>query len=242
MKEITQQVLSDIESIKNSLEALANQGIPIIDTFAPITTGVNIITTIFATAFGGLLALWGSKIQEKNRIRNEMRLDRYNQFQNIYKDIYININNFTVHMEAIKNTYPDVSEWNIYLEQNQLWNLRIMRSLICPLKEIKNMMLKSSEIHKFIENNKRVLGIEDNPYDGIIEEINKLYTLFSNVEILEELIDNPVYNEFIEKNISEYNEKISEIINSAEKVKSIYIDMEGFRVIVEDKTISAYFK
>lgn len=242
MKEITQQVLSDIESIKLSLEALSNQGIPIIDTFAPITTGVNFLTTLFATVFGGCIALWGSKIQEKNRIRNEMRLDRYNQFQNIYKDIYININNFIVHMEAIKDTYPDISEWNIYLKQKQLWNLRIMRSLICPLKEIKNMRLKSSEIHKFIENNKRVLGIEENPYDGIIDEINKVYKLFSNVEILEALIDTPVYNDLIEKNISEYNTKISEIIDSAEKIKSIYIDMEGFRVKLEDKTISTYFK
>lgn len=242
MKEITQQVLSDIESIKLSLEALSNKGIPIIDTFAPITTSVNFMTTLFATVVGGGIALWGTKIQEKNRIRNEMKLDRYNQFQNIYKDIYININNFIVHMDVIKITYPDLSEWKIYLEQDSLWNLRIMRSLICPLKEIKDLRIKSNEIHKFIENNKRVLGIEENPYDGIIEKINKVYNLFSNVETLNEVIDSHHYDEFIQKNISEYNEKISDIINSAEKIKSIYIDMEGFRVMVEDKTISTYFK
>lgn len=238
MENVIQQILLDIESIKLSLEVLANKGIDIKDTFAPIT----FTTTIGATIIGGLIALWGTKIQEKGRIKNEMRLDRYNQFQNIYNDIYVNINNFVGHMEIIKSTYPDISEWNIYFEQNKLWNLRIMRSLICPLKEIKHLRLRSNEIHKFIENNKRVLGIEDNPYDGIIEEINKIYSLFSNVEILDSLIDTTVYDSFINENISDYNKKIKGIINSDEKVKAIYIDMEGFRVMLEDKTISEYFK
>lgn len=85
MKEITQQVLSDVESIKLSLEALSNQGIPIVDAFAPITTSVNFITTIFATAFGGLVTIQLFKRQEKMRIREELRLEFYKGYKVLYK-------------------------------------------------------------------------------------------------------------------------------------------------------------
>lgn len=87
MKEITPQVLSDIESIKLSLEALSNKGIPIIDTFAPITTVVNIVTTVFATAFGGWITLLLFKRQEKMRIREELKLSFYNKYEKLYNEL-----------------------------------------------------------------------------------------------------------------------------------------------------------
>ncbi|MBQ9013127.1 MAG: hypothetical protein IJ094_06125 [Bacilli bacterium] len=97
MNKIMQQVLSDIESIKISLETISN-GVSIVDSFSPIATVINILTTIGSTLFGGWLTLELFKKQEKMRIRQELKLEFYNEYKNIYdnliKDLSILENNF----------------------------------------------------------------------------------------------------------------------------------------------------
>ncbi|HBF5906864.1 hypothetical protein [Clostridioides difficile] len=229
------------EQLITFINDVINNGIPIKDTYTWNSSISNGVVTALATIMGGLLAIWGSRKQDKKRIKEEIKLSRYNQFQNSYDNMYILINNLINHIESINNTYSDKSEWNVHIKDGVIYNLRIMVSLNEPLEIIKSIRLKINEIHRFIESNKRILGLEYNPYDAILEEIKELYNLFSNVPILLSSFNSGFYNLEIQNQIEDFNSKIDRIINSGKMIEDIYSDMEKFKMQIEEDTINIYF-
>lgn len=230
------------EQLMSFINDVINNGIPIKDTYTWNSAISNGVVTALATIIGGLLAIWGARTQDKKRIREDIKLSRYNQFQKSYENMYIYVNNFISHIEGINNAYNDKSEWHVHVKDEEICNLRIMVSLKEPLEIIKKIRYKSNEIHRFIESNKRILGLENNQYEDIVKEVNEVYNLFSNIEILLNSFNTGFYSQYIQEQMDEFNSKITNIIGSDKKVESIYSDMESFKIRIEEDTINKYFK
>lgn len=215
MKEITQQVLSDIESIKLSLEALSNKGIPIIDTFAPITTFVNIVTTVFATAFGGWVTIQLFKRQEKMRIKEDLRLSFYKEYREKYKDLYESILDLNESIKRYKKVWNEDSmyikdaiigayglkNWNCYYPQD------INTDYINKIKEIN---VKSQILNKFLKINNNIFTL-NTIYDDTnnkIEEIKSVYIELGSAYMVTKGMDDELRKNL--NNINEYKEKLNQ--------------------------------
>ena len=173
----------DVHSISNSLVKIANNGIPIIDTFAPKATGVNIVTTILATSFGGWLTLQLFKKQEKMRIREELRISFYKEYNQMYSELYLSLSSLNT---KIKRKNKVVNEDLLYIKEGfietlglKTWDSYYSQEMnIDFINDFKNIYIQSNNINNFLKRNTYVFNL-NTIYDEIhskIDEIQEIYT------------------------------------------------------------------
>lgn len=262
MKEITQQVLSDIEIIKLSLEALSNQGISVIDSFAPITTGINILTTVFATGFGGWITIQLFKRQEKMRINQELCLEFYKEYSSLYlklhRSIYnlrktiIQINPGRRNIMGVHCLYDDL---NFYIDKENKDYVDLERHISIYKNRIEKyfkIKKESSDLNYLLYTKKNIWGEEDNPYLEVEYKLMKIFVmyniLFINGKELKEILykydnkDPDKYKETFKRRIKTYNRMLERLYGSIDELKEIleFIEIENKKV--EDRFLGQYFR
>lgn len=259
MKEI-QQVLSDIESIKLSLEALSNKGISIIDTFAPITTGVNIITTIFATAFGGWVTIQLFKRQEKMRIKQELRLNFFKEYKSIYDRLLKLLSEFQIELFIVNQMNLNYENKYYSLKEKIIDDKRVLeyehqKELVSKVIDICNNVYKTmEELDDYLASNEIVLR----DYKGQLFEIERAEVLLIKTKIGDliynynniEIINNPMCVEDMEEinRCKKENKKYFDYIVELEtehgqkKVTNLMKNMKKTHSKIEKEFLGKYFK
>ena len=205
----------DIEQLTNFINDVINNGLPIKDEFTWHAAISNGVLSGLSTVIGGALAIWGARTQDKKRIREDIKLSRYNQFQVSYENMYIYVNNYVNHIKGINLVYSEDEEWNLRFINGQIINFKIIVSLNSPFQWISKIRNKVNEIHKFVQSNKLILGFNDNPYDDILHKVNEIYELFREVDFLYRVYErnnfNMIYNQDIENEMNNFNNKVSKL-------------------------------
>ena len=92
MENTINQIIHNIDSIKNSLEIISTKGIPIIDTYANISTWINmgtaIVSTFIGTVIGTRFTMELFKSQKNMRIKEEFRIIFYKGYKPLYKSLF----------------------------------------------------------------------------------------------------------------------------------------------------------
>lgn len=272
MKEITQQVLSDIESIKLSLDALSNQGISVIDSFAPITTGINILTTVFATAFGGWITLLLFKRQEDMRIREDLRLKFYEDYEVKYNNVLISLDNFKNNIGgASKNIFSigGIHKVHQFEKINTIETLikdfnseRVQKAIIVTDELVEKM----ENLEKFMKSKEVIHGYEEFKFKEELKQVKNIKEKFNQLAITKIMVE--VFNEINDEgeiitedytgnkqkiavskpNVTEYIEgykkEYNELINICEdeKINEIETSIQKNHKEIVDEFIKIYFK
>lgn len=174
----------------------------------------------------GFFNTFYSKFQDKTKIKNEIKLSKYNEFEKYYNDMYTLI-------EKLKNEINEIKELSDVDENNKL--LDLITNSFETIKKIKD---NSAEIHNFIKFNKKILNFINNPYDKILKDIEDIYSSFSKASNLI-LVNNRFFRCYM-TSYKDFKSEINEVVKQ-EKIKSIYDEMEVFRRDIESKTINRYF-
>lgn len=172
----------NLSAISNDLKQIADNGIPIIDTFAPVTTIVNVLTTVFATALGGWVTIQLFKRQEKMRIKEDLRLSFYKVYSQMYNDLYQDILDLN---EGIKCKNKYLNKDSMYIQDAitgshglKSWNCTYSQETTkADINRIKSIQSKSQNLNKFLKSNTVVFNF-NTIYDKVhnkIEEIQKVY-------------------------------------------------------------------
>ena len=204
-------------TISEALKHIADNGIPIIDTYAPITTTVNIITTIFATAFGGWVTIQLFKRQERMRIREELRLEFYKEYRQMYKELYKDL------VDLFENIKTKKSVWDkklMYIESPVVgalklknWNCYYPREMNKDsIKKIKEIHIKSQHINEFL-NNSTVIFEDNSIYNDIHIKIDEIKQVYIEVECAYKLTFER--DEDLRKNLNHIDEQI-ELLNNGQ--------------------------
>ncbi|UEL47285.1 hypothetical protein [Terrisporobacter hibernicus] len=188
---------------------------------------LDLIKTILATVVGGFISICYSKNQDKAKIKNEIKLSKYNEFEKYYNDMYTLI-------EKLKNEISQIKKLSDNYESNKILDL-----ITNSFETIKKIKYKSAEIHNFIKFNKKILNFINNPYDKILKDIEDIYSSFSKASNLI-LVSDSFFRCYM-PSYQDFKSEINEVVKQ-EKIKSIYNDMETFRKDLEDKTINIYFE
>lgn len=269
MIDTIQQVLSDIEGIKISLETIAQNGIPIIDTYAPITTWINIGTTIFATAFGGWITLQLFKRQERMRIREEIRLEFYKQYEEIYKlllDEFIEYKEEVYKLSGLmsKNDKGEIRSFinsinDLILKQEDVKNNyeSTMKESIKLITDIKNRLDKLEDFmdskktitgyyeYKYILIKKQIKEYEDN-FGELRFRYNKLCSDSKMASALEKIgieEESQIEDETkIKDEIQSYNKVLIKINSKNNALELLIKQMQDINQAIEKEFIGEYFE
>ena len=188
---------------------------------------LDLIKTTLATIVGGFISICYSKNQDKTKIKNEIKLSKYNEFEKYYNDMYTLV-------EKLKNEINEIKKRSDIDENNTILDL-----ITNSFETIKKIKYNSAEIHNFINYNKKILNFNNNPYDKILKDIEDIYLSFSKASNLI-LVDNSFFRCYM-KSYQDFKSEINEVVKQ-EKINSIYNEMETFRDDLERRTINIYFE
>lgn len=240
--------IDSLSNINDSLQQISKNGISIIDTFAPITTSINIMTTIFATAFGGWITIILFQRQEKMRIKQELRLEFFKEYKNIYVQAINNIKDFQ-NVTGTLNFYKQ-SDYLITIDEKdrsiQYGNkIELVEETIAASIKACNSMV---ELYEYLQLNKLYLkNYKDKLYltESFILikakmkslELKDTYTEIKKYNLQSQGYDNKIKNLIII-----YNQILLEIIEKERELMKIVNDVESIHLAIEKEFIGQYFE
>lgn len=249
------QILADIEGVKKSLDTIAQNGIPIIDTFAPITTMVNIVTTVFSTAFGGWITLQLFKRQEKIRIREQKKLDFYDEYERLYKIVLEYFDIYIKNIEEVSQYFnPDKLQSTIdgIVDKKDVdYTFKIMDDGIGIVSNIKSSLEK---IENFMNSKKTITGYDKYKYDSIKKEIEKYDEYFKELNSKHSDIcpDKMLVESgkrlglemelYMDEDITAYKEVLGNILEKNNKFELLLKNMQDINGEIEQEFIGKYFE
>lgn len=193
MNEIIQNILSDIESIRTSLNIISTKGVSIIDSYSLKSATKNIITTFIGTGIGTGFTMWLFKRQEKIRIKAELRLDFYNEYEGKYKDILICLDKFKRNIGgAIENFYsigPDIRVHmfeKINTQEDIIKNFesqRVQKAIIST----NELVVKMEDLESFMKSKEVIHGYNEFKFKEGIEVFTSIKNKFKELEGKSEL-------------------------------------------------------
>ncbi len=234
MNETGLQVLSDIENIKTSLEIISKNGIPIIDTFSPITTSVNIMTTIFSTAFGGWITILLFKGQEKMRIREELIISFYQEYKNIYNRLikellYVRKQRDSLYTLCIMSEGFSRNKERIFSKQKE--------SIICLLDKLDIIGNSMYELENLINSNEIISkNILSNDFEGLFGIPRRLIlSMYMELLLLRDFDNASDFNLYLKSDSSFETDSKQQITDSINRIKKANDE-------IQSKCIGQYFK
>lgn len=264
IKEMMQQLISNIESINKSLEIIAENGIHIIDTYNLITICEKICTIIFPSIFGGWITLQLFKRQEKIRIREKIRLDFYKQYEELYELVLEEFFKYKSEILRISSFFAVDNNGNvkhiidsISNQEDVKRNYELMKDSIKFIKNIKESLEK---LEYFMDSKKTITGYDEYKYSEIKRKVKKYKRYFGELSLRydvicpnEELIRSyekiGVSNEIkqedeSEKNnmIEKYKETLVKIYKANNMFESLLKDMQNINEGIEKEFIGGYFE
>lgn len=240
-----------------------NNGIPIKDSYAPVETRVNIITTFIGSIIGTMFTMWLFKKQEKMRIREEKRQDFYKEYKRLYREFTKSIKELDFSINVMKI---------ISQEEERAFDLKVKSAFDCEQQivlehcsynNILDEVIKASaktrdaliEIDDLFQENTLILNnYKGKNYNEIIIYLYWLtyhinYLLNYNSKIESQTKDKKYLSEDrIKEIIKDYRDTIKRILDSdlgriAKKIKSVNCDIEHefLNQYFEKKSYHKYF-
>lgn len=247
------EILSELNVLNENLLILSSKdgGIVIHDTFANISTWVDLGITLFATVIGAVIGGWITiqlfKKQEKMRIKQELRLEFYKGYKPLYKK----------YIDEIIDLRDTVRSLNLISTQGEELKLKVVdcggdkRLEYSGKKDIldkaialsKNSIQYFDIMNDYIEMNKiNLIHYNEDLYNVL------LYKLFNikdgicelekwNKEIL------PVYNSryTVDDIINGYDRVVKYIVESYDDIDYISNTSKGIHSKLECEFLKQYF-
>lgn len=264
MENTINQIIHNIDSIKNSLEIISTKGIPIIDTYANISTWINmgtaIVSTFIGTVIGTRFTMELFKSQENMRIKEEFRINFYKGYKPLYDKLYYSLLQFKLEVSVAyrvnkesENKYFELKELN--LNDRITFNYDLQK--VCIKEVIEQASLLNSamyELSEYIKINKRILidytqDLFEEPDVAIrliklsIDEIEMNYKEIDFMNNYHKQQDKKELERLKEENkkfIDYINKMGSEIgQNNIEQIKE---RIESINLGIENEFIGNYFK
>lgn len=267
------QILNSSE-IGKILRDIADNGIPIIDTWAPWTFGSNIITTLvgtfIATLMGARVTMYLFKRQEKFRIKEEIRLDFYKQYQELYElvlETFWECNDELKRLEKIISYECAEDGKTIVKLTNFIGGIKSIQDTSnnydITLKKSRELIGKlKSELEKldeFINSKKIITGYNEGKYKDIITKINRIYSNYRELcfrknhatdseylRVQNKLglknTEQLTYQQKVDVVVEGYKEKLDEFIVDYKKIEVYTREFQDINSEIEDDFIGQYFK
>lgn len=244
----------NIDGINKSLKTILDKdgGVVIHDTFANISSWVDLGTTLFATIVGALVGGWITiqlfKQQEKMRIKQELRLEFYKGYKPLYKqyiDEIINLEKIARKVNIISESGQGlklkVSDWGKNKNLEYCENKHVLDNLI---KSSKNSVKHLDEVIDYINMNKIILtGYKDKLFESLVVRFSNVNDKIFKLEKVHSEIA-PLYNPryTVEKLIDEYDGVVENIIESYNEIMDIVSISEKIHSELECEFLNQYFK
>lgn len=174
------QVLNSSE-LSNNLSKIANEGIPILDSFAPIGLLSSVIATLIGTIIGTLFTMKLFKQQEKIRIRSELKLAVYEKYQDLYNDILESTNKLIETSMNIQTTLAynifNTDEVDIEHLVNEVVEddiELITEDILTSINQCKTLLGKFKLLINFMESKKTIIEHNKNYFSNQEQEIEVL--------------------------------------------------------------------
>ena len=264
---------TDIIQILNSseisliLQQIAEKGIPIQDTWAPWTLGITIVGTFIGTLIGSKITMNLFKKQEKIRIKEQIRLDFYQQYEKLYKGALKSFSNFKKVVDKHKEppAINDILEFEIrYNIKINVIDINSTIDLIKTTEDIKNNWDKTIPVsiesivecidklkclQELMESNKIITGYDSDKFNNIKDYLNRLPKGIENLEKCKMDVTRGKYTIEKYKNVLNANiEKFAEIEKYIKELQDINSDIERdfigqyFEKTIRFKYIKRFFK
>ena len=259
MTDVIKEVLSDVESIKSSLEILSTKGMPIIDTYANISTWVNMVTAIISTfigtAIGTRFTMKLFKSQENMRIKEDFRLEFFKKYNSLYRELVEELDDLYKRMQQINQIIEMKNQRELYLIKDptidyngkQDWNIDYPKSMLKKQIELsKSIKYKKEKMRKYIKNNKTIYKNGNELYEEVYIEIDFIFRKFNTISNAYEIIDlddNPGFlkTEKIAQQ-QQHNEVIIDVLNIDKELEYVIDEMQLIHEKIENEFIGKYFK
>ena len=261
------RLIEKLDVISRELEGFssAKGGIVIHDTFANVSTWVNLGTTLFATVvgaiIGGYITIILFKKQEKMRIKQELRLAFFKEYKSIYDKLIYLLGEFKSEATVIYDMNSTYNNNNYYsLEEDIIGKKRILqyehqKELVSKAINLFHQIEKTMDaLDDYLECNKIILR----DYTGELFEFERAEILIMKTKITYlahnyndiDKIHNPLYSADIEeiKKLKLENKQYFDYIttletkNGEKKVSDLLKKIKNKNSKIEKEFLGKYFK
>lgn len=194
INKIIEDVLNNLNSISNSLEILTreNGGVVIHDTFANISSKVDFIsditTTIIGAIIGGIITIILFSVQEKSKVRQNLKLKFYEEYEPKYDEILKKIslvkNNMTYVANDIVAIGPNTrthSYERIKTLNDVIKNFESDR-IKNTISSIDELIKKFEELKMFINSKEIITGYSEFKFKKDMEMLKSIQKKFNELK------------------------------------------------------------
>jgi len=261
-------LIKKLDAINRELEKFSseNGGIVIHDTYANVSTWVNLGATLFATVvgaiIGGYITIILFKKQEKMKIKQELRLAFFKEYKSIYDKLIYLLGEFKTEATVIYDMNSTYNNNNNYysLEEDIIGKKRILqyehqKELVSKAINLFDQIEKTMDaLDDYLECNKIILR----DYTGELFKFERAEILIMKTKITYlahnyndiDKIHNPLYSADIEeiKKLKLENKQYFDYIttletkNGEKKVSDLLKKIKNKNSKIEKEFLGKYFK
>lgn len=249
------EVLKQLTNINQNLSHLGNEkgGLVIHDTFANVSSwvelGITLLATITGAIIGGFITIKLFKKQENLRIKQELRLEFYKGYKKLYK-VYIDEITSLKSTLKVAETLFELSESSFKLQilkvpesKGILKSCNHMTTLEKIIKLIKNTNDHIEKINDYINLNKiNLSGYKGEMFDLTGLDLFLIKDRICNLERYHREIGKLKSIELIEELIDKHDETVQYTIESIEKIEKIIENSKEIHCKLEYEFLNQYFE
>lgn len=234
-----------------------NPGIKTIITESVVTGLITAIATYIGAKIGSRNTIKLYQEQEKVRIREELKVKFYDEYEGLYKDTYLKLGELISHIEYLRFLFfleQDDFEEGSHEKDINVTGIESIEDIKRDLDEevikelevlIKDLQSKMNNLKRFLDMKSNITGYKSFIYfdiEYIIREINSAYEGISILPIIAKESDGDSHCLSREEIIKSYNDNMFKILNSLfKKIVEGQEDMDKIHKSISDEYIGSYF-
>lgn len=256
LNEVIIELMKLLNTLNENLSILSSKdgGVVIHDTFANVSTWVDLGITLFATIvgalIGGLITIKLFKQQERMRIKQELKLEFYKEYKPLYK-LYIDeiknlkyVLNTAKYLNESSHSAFEITAYDWLETEKGLKHCKHKGTLDKIIELIKNTTKHMDNLNDYIEMNKiNLIDYNGEVYDKLgvdlfliknkiceLEKWNRQVNIFANRDYTSDEI------------ITKYSEVVKYTIDSYDEIERIINDSINIHLKFEFEFLNQYFK
>lgn len=261
INKLIEDILVNLKSISNSLETITskNGGVVIHDTFADVSTWVNlgtdILTAIIATVLGGLLTIYLFKKQEDLKIKQNYKLKFYDEYEPMYDHIILTFGKFKQRVKfisemiSVKNNIVKSYWEEINSIEDVIDNFNSM-PIKNAIKELNELIERMEELKRFMKSKQKISNYDEFKFKKDLNELKTIEQIFNKLDIIKtkcdylKILDNHMDKKEAQTNVKKYKELSKEITNiyKENKLDNLEKSIQSTHDKISDDFIGKYFK
>lgn len=256
LNEIITELMKQLNMLNENLSILSSKdgGVVIHDTFANVSTWVDLSTTLFATIvgalIGGLITIKLFKQQERMRIKQELKLEFYKEYKPLYKLYIDEIKNLKYTLNTAKYLYEssesafEITTYDWLETEKGLEHCKHKGTLDKIIELVKSATKYMDDLNNYIEMNKiNLVDYNGEIYDKLGVDLFLIKTKICELEKWNRQINIVANRKYtVDEIITKYSEIVKYTIDSYDKIDRIINDSISIHSKLEFEFLNQYFK